>query len=96
MVALAGGLAAVILGIIGLIIWWGHFIDIVMGALPIMFILGGALAAYLGFEELKDKRSAESFEESDSDLKREVESLKEEVQELKKDQNQSEKENPDN
>jgi hypothetical protein len=78
-------LAAIILGLIGLIIWWGHFLDIVLGAVPIMFVLGGALAAYLGFEEIKDKKTAESFDDSTSDLKREVESLKEEVRELKKD-----------
>jgi hypothetical protein len=83
MVALGGGLAALVLGIIGIIVWWGHFIDILLGAVPIMLILGGALAAYLGFEEIKDRKSAESFEQSPADLKQEVESLKEELKGLK-------------
>lgn len=83
MVALAGGVVAVILGIIGIIVWWGDFLEILKGTLPVLFILGGALAAYLGYEEIKDKKAAESFEESSTDLKQEVESLKEEIKELK-------------
>jgi cell division protein FtsB len=37
----------------------------------------------LGFEEIKDKRTAESFEDTGSDLKQEVETLKEEIKGLK-------------
>jgi len=83
MAALAGGLGALVLGIIGIIIWWGEFLDILMGGVPAIFILGGALAAYLGFEEIKDKRTAETFQDSSGDLKQEVESLKEEIKEIK-------------
>jgi cell division protein FtsB len=83
MAALAGGLAAVVLGIIGIIIWWGEFLRLVMGALPAMFILGGALAAYLGFEEIKDKKAAERLDDKSSELKKEVDSLKEEIKGLK-------------
>lgn len=85
MAALAGGLAALVLGIIGIIIWWGEFIDLLMGGVPIMLILGGALAAYLGFEEVKDKKNAETFDEDPANLKTEVETLKEEIKELKED-----------
>lgn len=84
MAALAGGIVALVLGIIGIIIWWGYFLKALMAAVPAMLILGGALAAYLGFEEIRDKRAAESFDTTGSDLKGEVESLKEEIQELKK------------
>jgi hypothetical protein len=83
MAALAGGLGALVLGIIGIIIWWGEFLDILMGGVPVIFILGGALAAYLGFEEIKDKRTAETFQDTSGDLKQEVESLKEEIKGLK-------------
>jgi cell division protein FtsB len=83
MAALAGGLAAVVLGIIGIIIWWSEFLQLVMGALPAMFILGGALAAYLGFEEIKDKKAAERLDDKSSELKKEVDSLKEEIKGLK-------------
>ncbi len=90
MAALAGGVAAVILGIIGIIVWWGDFLEILKGTLPVLFILGGALAAYLGYEEIKDKKAAESFEESSTDLKQEVESLKEEIKELKEEKKSTE------
>jgi len=46
-------------------------------------ILGGALAAYLGFEELKDKRSASDTFDETSALKSEVDGLKDEIRELK-------------
>lgn len=83
MAALAGGLAALVLGIIGIIIWWGHFITILMGGIPIILILGGALAGYLGFEEIKDKRTSETFADTTGNLEGEVEDLKKEIKGLK-------------
>jgi hypothetical protein len=84
MAALAGGLAALVLGIIGIIAWWGYFVKALMAGIPIMLILGGALAAYLGFEEMKDKRTEETFGDTTVDQKDEViKNLKEEIQELK-------------
>jgi len=82
MAALAGGLAALILGVIGVVIWWSHFLSLLMGGVPIMLILGGALAAYLGFEELKDKKSSEKFDDS-KNLKDEVDALRKEIKDLK-------------
>ncbi|MBW2062702.1 MAG: hypothetical protein JRI95_14235 [Deltaproteobacteria bacterium] len=52
--ALVGGIIALILGLIGLIYWWGYFIKALMAIVPIGLILGGALATYLGIEEWKD------------------------------------------
>ena len=93
MAALAGGIAALVLGIIGIIIWWGEFIDILLGGVPVILILGGALAAYLGFEEIKDKRTTESFDDTTQDkLQREVKDLKEEIRDLKEESKQPEKE----
>ena len=88
MAALFGGLVALVLGIIGIIIWWGYFVKALAAGIPALLILGGALATYLGIEELKDKKSAESFdsEPDTSILKEEVESLKKEVESLKKDE----------
>ncbi|MFH1488517.1 MAG: hypothetical protein ABII06_06400 [Pseudomonadota bacterium] len=83
MMALAGGLIALILGIIGIIVWWGFFIKALMAGVPVMLILGGALATYLGIEEIKDKKASENFESDPGDLKHEVENLKEEIKELK-------------
>jgi len=88
MAALFGGLAALILGIIGIIIWWGYFLKGLAAGIPALLILGGALATYLGIEELKDKRSAEKFEEKPdtNELKEEVANLKKEVEDLKKEE----------
>ena len=84
MAALAGGVVGLVLGIIGIICWWGQFITLLMGGIPIVFILGGALAAYLGFEEIKDKqRTGSTSKETPGDLKGEVETLKEEIKGLK-------------
>jgi len=93
MAALAGGIAALVLGIIGIIIWWGEFIDILLGGVPVMLILGGALAAYLGFEEIKDKRTTESFDDTTQDkIQREVKDLKAEIKGLKDEKEEPEKE----
>jgi uncharacterized membrane protein YqjE len=83
MMALAGGLVALVLGIIGIVVWWGYFLKALMAGIPIMLILGGALATYLGIEEMKDKKAAESFDTEKDDLKREVDSLKQELKDLK-------------
>ena len=90
--ALAGGLVSLILGIIGIIVWWGYFVKALMAGVPVMLILGGALATYLGIEEMKDKKATESFDTEKDDLKQEVESLKEELKGLKEEK----KDAPDN
>ncbi len=89
MMALAGGLVALVLGIIGIIVWWGYFIKALMAGVPIMLILGGALAAYLGIEEIKDKKAAERFDSEKDDLKREVENLKKEIKDIKGEKQES-------
>ncbi len=83
MVALGGGVAALVLGLMGIIIWWKEFFIVLAGSIPLMLIMGGALAAYLGMEEIKDKKEAEPFESQESKLKEEVETLKKEIEELK-------------
>ena len=90
MAALAGGLVALVLGIIGIIIWRGQFIDILLGGVPVMLILGGALAVYLGFEEIKDKKSADTFDSNPDNLQHEVETLKEEIRGLKEEKKEPE------
>ena len=90
MMALAGGLIALILGIIGIIFWWGYFLKALMAGVPIMLILGGALATYLGIEEIKDRNASDSFDTGTNDLKGEVENLKEEIKELKEEKKEPE------
>ena len=83
MMALAGGLVALVLGIIGIVVWWSYFLKALMAGIPVMLILGGELATYLGLEEMKDKKAAESFDTDKDDLKREVDTLKQELKDLK-------------
>jgi hypothetical protein len=85
MVALVGGLIALLLGIIGLISWWDEFLWLLKGCIPLFLLLGGALATYLGSEEMKDKRRAEmeKAREPFTPEPNDVEKYKQEVAELK-------------
>jgi len=83
-----------VLGVICLVVWISAFLQVLAGAIPIMLILGGALAIYLGFDELRDSWKKEdadtdtsfpSAASEDTDkLKQEIEDLKKENEELKK------------
>ena len=53
MKTLIGGAVAAVLGLIGLSVWFGEFLQLLAGALPVMLLLGGGLALYLGFDELR-------------------------------------------
>jgi hypothetical protein len=44
-------------GIIGFIGWWGDFLTVLKGSIPIMLIFGGAIAVIAGLSELKDASS---------------------------------------
>ena len=81
MKTLIGGAIAAILGLIGIVAWFPQFLTVVGGTIPIMLLLGGALAIYLGVDELKDTWQGE--ETTDSQPNEEIEKYKEEISELK-------------
>ena len=90
MKTLIGGAVAAVLGIIGLSVWWKPFLQLIAGAIPAMLVLGGGLAIYLGFDELKDswKKDETTFDtstdEEDVDkYKQEIDDLKKEIDTLK-------------
>jgi len=83
MISLVGGIIASLLGLIFFILCFDSFWLVLKGTLPILLILGGALAAYLGYEEIKDKATPSIPDDENTELKNEVESLKEELRELK-------------
>jgi cell division protein FtsB len=96
MKTLIGGAIAAALGLVGLVIWWGQFLMVLAGIIPAMLLLGGALAIYLGFDELKDTwkddetvesppESSEAEGEEVEKYKKEIDDLKEEIETLKKD-----------
>ncbi len=91
MKTLIGGAIAAALGLIGLGIWWSEFLMVLAGIIPVMLLLGGGLAIYLGFDELKDSwKKDESFESSTvqddqvEKYKQEIDELKDEIKSLKK------------
>lgn len=89
MKTLIGGAVAAVLGLIGLAVWFKEFLLILSGTIPIMLLLGGGLALYLGFDEMKDtwkkdETKTETKEDELEKLKKENESLKKEIESLKK------------
>ena len=90
MKTLIGGTVGAVLGLIGMSIWWKPFLQLLAGAIPVMLLLGGGLALYLGFDELKDTwkkedttvdtpietDDAEKYKEEIDELKKEIETLK--------------------
>lgn len=84
MKTLIGGAIAAVLGIIGLSVWFGEFLQILAGAIPAMLLLGGALAIYLGFDELKDNWKKEDIITDSSAQTEDVEKYKKEIDDLKK------------
>lgn len=90
MKTLIGGAVGAVLGLIGMSIWWKPFLQLLAGAIPVMLLLGGGLALYLGFDELKDSWKKEeptvdtSVNTGDTEeYKKEIDELKKEIETLK-------------
>jgi hypothetical protein len=87
MKTLIGGAIAALLGLIGIVAWFPQFLTVIAGTIPVMLLLGGALAIYLGIDELKDtwkqEESTESDAVSDADSDEDVEKYKQEISQLK-------------
>ncbi len=82
-----GGVAAAFLGFLGIIIWHHCVLKIILGGIPLILLLGGLMAAYLSYDEVKDKlpccRSKETQELStDAKLRGEAERYKQEAERL--------------
>jgi uncharacterized membrane protein len=89
---LIGGVISAIFGLISLIFCWSDFMTIVKGSFPIFLILGGALAVYVGIDELQEKireerqRQEEKLEKAQEEIelvKAQAERYKEELDKLK-------------
>jgi hypothetical protein len=87
MKTLIGGAIAALLGLIGIVAWFPQFLTVIAGTIPVMLLLGGALAIYLGIDELKDtwkqEESTESDAAPDADSDEDVEKYKQEISQLK-------------
>lgn len=83
-----GGIVAAFLGVIGVLVFHRAFFDLLAGAVPLALLLGGAMAAYLGYDEVKEKlpfsrKDDEAPAASDTRVKEEAEKYKQEVERLK-------------
>jgi len=83
MLAIAGGLITLVLGIIGIVVWWCPLLEILMGVIPVILILGGALATYFGFDQMVDKKTVEVYDPIKKEFRREIDTLKQELKDLK-------------
>jgi len=85
MKTLIGGAIAALLGIIGIAVWFGAFLQLLAGALPPILLLGGGLALYLGFDELKDTwKKDDGVDTPAADDKDRIAELEKELEDLKK------------
>jgi hypothetical protein len=84
MKTLIGGAVAAVLGLIGLSVWFGEFLQLLAGAIPVMLLLGGGLALYLGFDELKESWKKDDTADNSEDKTDEAGNYKKEIDELKK------------
>lgn len=89
---LISGIVSVILGIIGFSLWWGDLMIILKGGVPIMLILGGILAVYVGLDAMQDamreerQKQEEKIEQSREEIERvkaQAEQYREEIERLK-------------
>jgi hypothetical protein len=83
-----GGVAAAFLGFLGIIVFHHAVSRFILSTIPLILLFGGLMAAYLGYDEAKDKlpfsKSMENQEPSnDAKLKEEAEKYKQEVERLK-------------
>jgi hypothetical protein len=84
MKTLVGGAVAAALGLIGLGFWWKEFLTVLAGTIPAVLLLGGGLAIYLGFDEMKDTWKKEEPASSPAVSSDEMEKYKSEISDLKK------------
>ncbi len=66
---LLGGIVALVIGCIGLFVWWFEFLRVLKGVIPIILVLGGALAVYLGIEDIKTSSASPPPEEKPAEKK---------------------------
>ena len=85
--SLIGGIIAVVLGIWGIIGWWGWFLRVLMGSIPFILLVGGGIAIFGGITSIKDQIAARKEEEKmKEEEKKEKEKEKEKGKEEKKEE----------
>jgi small neutral amino acid transporter SnatA (MarC family) len=89
---LIGGIVAVVFGVIGFSLWWNDFMIILKGGIPILLILGGILAVYVGLDDMQDRMKEDRQKQEDKlekarqeieQVKAQAEQYREEIDQLK-------------
>ena len=62
-----GGALAIILGLPGFSLFFSYFTTILTGIIPVLLILGGGLAFYLGYEDRKAQQAEDFTDDAVSD-----------------------------
>jgi small neutral amino acid transporter SnatA (MarC family) len=75
---LFAGIISAIFGLMGLIFFWSDFMTILRGAFPIFLLLGGALAVYVGIDEMQEKNREERRKQEEK-----LEKAREEIEKIK-------------
>jgi len=92
---LLGGIISAIFGLVSLIFFWSDFMTLIKGAFPVFLFLGGALAVYVGIDEMQEKNREErqrqeeklaKAQEEIETIRAQAESYKEELKKLKEHQ----------
>ena len=56
---IVGGVVT-ILGLLGIIGWWGDLLTVIKGSLPVILVFGGVIALIAGLTELKDEAASQN------------------------------------
>jgi ABC-type multidrug transport system fused ATPase/permease subunit len=82
---LIGGVVSIIIGLLGLIFWWSDFVIILKGGLPIIILLSGILAVYIGLDQIQDKLREErqKQEEGLANAREEIEMVRAQAEKYK-------------
>ena len=84
---LISGIVSVILGVIGLSHWSDDFLIILRGGVPIMLILGGILAVYVGLDAMQERMREERQKQEEK-----LDKTREEIEQVKVQAEQSREE----
>ena len=104
MALLISGVVSIALGVICFSQWWSDFIIILKGGIPIMLIMGGILAIYVGLDAIQDRAREERHKQEEKmhktqdeieQVKAQAEQYRKEIEKLKEQtkQNQTQQNN---
>jgi small neutral amino acid transporter SnatA (MarC family) len=71
---LMGGVVSAVLGLIGVVVWVKDFLDLIKGSLPLLLLVGGVLAAYIGIDDIQG-RLREEREKQEEELAKAMEEI---------------------